>query len=543
VIALQGHSSTKPLGGNIKTYYWDFGVNGVSNDTSNAVNPSFTYPDTGTFVLKLVVNRNLPCSDSTLSIVKVYPVFAADFLSQGQCKNTPIQFFDKSTTSFGFVDSWKWDFGDPTSGANTASIANPTHIYQSESNYSVSFTASNSKGCRDSLIKSVVVTDKPAFTLTNDTLICNIDTLRLNVAGIGTVFWGPNYNIDNQASFSPLVSPDLPTTYYATLTDPYGCKGTDSVFVDVKSFVTIKGGNDTTICQTDPIKLQLTSDALHYFWRENPTSGTLNNPNLKNPVATPLISTRYQVTANIGKCTAQDDVFITVVPYPRAMAGNDTTICFGTSAQLNASGGNAYFWTPPNYLTDRTIPNPIAVNPPGTIRYTVTVTDILGCPKPVSSSLLVIVQKVNASTGTGDTSVVLGQPLQLNATGGTTYLWSPARWLSDIDIANPVALPQDNVDYTVKVSNAAGCFDQATIKVKLFKVAPGFYVPTAFTPNGDGRNDYFRILALGLKSMDAFKVFNRFGQLLFSDTHVESKGWDGTFKGSFQDPCNLCLVC
>ncbi len=529
----------KASGGNIKTYTWDFGVAGVTTDTSNLSNPIFTYPDTGTYVLKLYINKNLPCTDSAISIVKVYPVFVPEFGVQGQCINNPVQFFDQSTTTYGNVNKWDWNFGDVGGVSNTSALQNPVHIYTSKANYLVTFKVANDKGCNETITRSVLLTDRPALDLTNDTLICTIDTLRLNTIGVGSVLWSPNYNINNLTSFTPLVSPDVPTQYFATLTDPFGCVGTDSVFVDVKSFVTIKGGIDTTICQTDPITLMLSSDALNYRWTELPAGASLNDVTLKNPTAKPLITTRYSVLASIGKCNARDEVLVKVVPYPNANAGGDTTICFGTSAQLQSSGGSFYTWSPATYLNNRFIANPVAVSPSGNISYTVTVTDTLGCPKSRQATVQVLVSKVNAWAGSGDTSVVLDQPLQLLATGGTSYLWTPARWLDNTNTANPVALPQNDIEYAVKVSNAAGCFDVASIKVKVYQVQPGFYVPTAFSPNGDGRNDFFRPIALGLKSLDIFRVYNRLGQLLYSDSNIESAGWNGTYKGNSQDPATF----
>ncbi|MEO6231952.1 MAG: PKD domain-containing protein [Ferruginibacter sp.] len=523
------------IGGNIQTYYWDFGVPGVLSDTSNSSNPTFTYPDTGTYVLKLVVNRNLPCSDSTLAMVKVYPVFAPDFVVQGQCKNTPIQFIDVSTTTYGVVNFWNWNFGDNSSGNNTSNSPTPQHTYVLGANYNVSFTVANDKGCRDTVRRTILVTDKPALAITNDTLICVIDTLQLNASGIGTVVWSPTYNISNTISKSPLVSPDVPTKYYVTLTDPYGCIGSDSVLVDVKSFVTLKARNDTTICQGDKITLNVVSDGLYYNWTETPANNSLTNSTIKIPDATPLINTTYRVTSSIGKCFAQDDVVVKVVPYPNANAGADKSICVGTSAQLVASGGSSYIWTPAVFLNNRFANNPISVNPAYDLFYVVTVTDTLGCPKPVNDTVNIFVIKINAEAGPRDTSVVLNQPLQLSASGSINYLWTPSTGLSNVNIANPVALPQNNIEYVVKVSNEGGCFDYDSIKVKVYLVEPGFYVPTAYSPNGDGRNDYFKPIAIGMRSIDVFRVYNRWGQLLYSNTNLEY-GWDGTYKGNQQSP-------
>ncbi|MCW3089669.1 MAG: hypothetical protein JWP81_738 [Ferruginibacter sp.] len=528
--------TNKAAGGNVKSYSWDFGVTDASGDTSNSPYPTFTFPDTGTYVLKLIVNKDLPCSDSALAIVKVYPVFAPAFTVQGQCKNTPIRFFDKTTTTYGIVDSWRWDFGDTSSASNISTLANPDHFYAIEANYPVVLTVSNSKGCSGTVNKTILIADKPALGITNDTLICNIDTLQLNAMGLGTFVWSPNYNISNLTSPSPLVSPNISTKYYVRLTDPYGCTGSDSVIVNVKNFVTLRAGNDTTVCQLDPIVLQLSGDALHYTWTESPATQSLNDPSLQNPVATASVTTRYHVIGNIGKCIAQDDLNVKVVPYPKAFAGADTSICFGTVARLHATGGSLYSWSPGNYLNNPSVANPVSFNPPSTIRYTVTVRDTLGCPKAVTSSVQVNVSKIAADAGPADTTIVLDQPLALNATGGTIYQWTPAQWLSNSNIFNPVALPLDDVGYIVKVTNSTGCYDYDSIHVKVYKVAAGIYVPTAFTPNNDGRNDFFRPVSLGLKSLDMFRVYNRWGQQLYSDINIESQGWDGTFKGNKQEP-------
>ena len=292
--------------------------------------------------------------------------------------------------------------------------------------------------------------------------------------------------------------------------------------------------NDTTICMKDGIVIKLVSDALHYLWTENPAGNTLNDPTLRNPTATPLVTTTYHVVGNIGKCIAQDDITIVPVPYPAANAGPDQTICLGGSTQLQASGGSIYSWSPTAFLTAANIPNPFAVNPTDNVRYIVTVRDVLGCPKPVKDTMFLYVAKIIADAGPRDTSVVIDQPLQLGASGSINYSWTPTTWLNNPFINNPIALPQNDIEYVVRVSNAAGCFDTDSIRVHVFKVEPGLFVPNAFSPNGDGNNDIFRPIALGMKSMDIFRVYNRWGQLLYSGTG-NGAGWDGRFGGRPQE--------
>lgn len=514
----------------INSYYWDFGVPNRTNDTSTQANPTFTYPDTGVYVLTLILNRGQPCYDSTTRLIKIYPGFFPAFTSTGQCKNTQIQFTDQTQTNYGVVNSWSWNFGDASSVADTSHIKNPQYTFTTAGNYNVNLLVTNNKGCVDTVSAVVAIKDKPDLFVTNDTLICSIDTLQLNAIGAGNIFWTPNYNINNQNNPSPLVSPDVPTEYYVTLTDPFGCKATDSVFVDVKQFVTIDAGRDTGICAGDAIQLNPISDALHYNWSP---AAFLDNSLAKNPIATPPATTTFYVIGNIGKCQSNDSVILRVAPYPGGVGIPDTTICFGNNVQLHASGGSQYTWSPAFFLSDPNIPDPVA-NPDRSIRYIVTIRDTLGCPKPSYDTVVVNVQHVIADAGPRDTSIVVNQPLQLNATGGQFYLWTPSTGLNNPGIPNPIAILNDNIDYIVNVSTAAGCFGTDTISVKVYKVTSGFYVPNAFTPNGDEVNDVFRPVAIGMKQLNYFKVFNRWGQLMFSTTQL-NQGWDGTFKGHPQD--------
>ena len=127
-----------------------------------------------------------------------------------------------------------------------------------------------------------------------------------------------------------------------------------------------------------------------------------------------------------------------------------------------------------------------------------------------------------------------GQYVQLFVTGGgSSFQWSPPRWLTNPAIANPVAKPQDDITYVVTVTNDAGCkaVDSVTIKVNQ---VPGIYVPSAFTPNNDGLNHIFRPVLRGGYTLKNFSIFNRWGQEVFS-TGEADKGWDGKLKGMAQN--------
>ncbi|MEJ7822710.1 MAG: PKD domain-containing protein [Chitinophagaceae bacterium] len=506
------NEGTPPAG---STYNWNFGDPATgANNFSSSPTPTHLYSDTGVFKINLKITVPGGCEDSASSLAYIYPGFFPAFTSNGQCKNTQIQFFDKTQTTYGVVDSWAWNFEDATSPSNISTLQNPQHLYSNSGNYNVSLTVGNSKGCIKTITKPVVIKDKPDLTVTSDTLICSIDTLQLNAIGNGNAFWTPDYNINIQNNVSPLVSPDTPTMYYVTLTDASGCKTFDSVFVDVKQSVTIEAGRDTGICAGDSYQLNPISDALQYQWSPVPF---LDKGTIKNPIANPTVTTTFYVIGNIGKCQSTDSVKIKVSFYPPFAGISDTSICLGNSVQLNATGGIMYSWSPAIFLNNPNIPNPIA-KPSRSIQYVVAILDSSGCLKPVFDTVVVRVEKVIADAGPRDTSIVINQPLQLKGTGGLLYLWSPARGLSDINIFNPIALLNDDITYVLTTSASSGCFATDTISVRVYKSAPGLYTPNAFTPNGDGLNDVFKPIGIGIKQINYFKIFDRWGQIIFSST-------------------------
>ena len=177
--------------------------------------------------------------------------------------------------------------------------------------------------------------------------------------------------------------------------------------------------------------------------------------------------------------------------------------------------------------------------------YILNVTDTLGCPKPVTDIVTCKCYTKSIAFAGNDTTVVRTQPLQLNASGGTIYQWSPATNLSNPDIANPIATFTDgqiHFTYRVKVSTPEGCFSNDSIKIFIFETQPDVFIPTAFTPNGDGKNDVFKPTIAGMKQFFYFRVYNRWGQLLFS-TCQPNKGWDGTLQRSKTTVRHLCICC
>ncbi len=524
---------------NIVSYLWTFGepTRGTL-DTSTSPIATHIYQDTGVYTAKLKVAASGGCLDSTTTQVSVFPGFVANFKITGSCLINPYQFTDLTISKYGLVNSWTWNFGEPSVTTDTSTIQNPTYLYPTVGTKTATLIVQDSKGCQSAITQPITVGDKPAIVLPfRDTLICSIDTLQLFANSTGTYSWTPTATIINPNVQNPLVTPKDSTTYIITVNNN-GCINTDSIQVNVLKFISVNAGPDTAICQTDTFHLHAVSDALSYQWVAS--TGIIVNA-VKNPLIQPLTNTTYYVTANLGKCQDKDTVTVGVYPYPIANAGSNAAICFGNRVQLNANIlGTNFNWRPTSTLLNANTLTPIA-GPSSTTNYILTVSNLVGCLKVVSDTITVKVIPIVSVNAGRDTSVVINQPLQLMATSNTdtlntTFVWSPSSWLNNNIIYNPIATftsPIDSIIYKVRATTQEGCFGEAEVLVRVFRNNPDILVPSGFTPNNDGKNDIIKAIPIGIKLFQYFNVYNRFGQLLYSSPEI-GKGWDGNFGGTSQ---------
>lgn len=155
---------------------------------------------------------------------------------------------------------------------------------------------------------------------------------------------------------------------------------------------------------------------------------------------------------------------------------------------------------------------------------------------PFFASHLVPIKLNSVTVSAGrDTSTFFDVPIQLKAVGtpaNASFTWSPVTGLNNPFISNPIAVLRNDITYMVSVIDNNGCIAADNIFVKVYG-NPEVYVPNSFTPNGDGKNDILKPLGFGLKKIEFFRIYNRYGQLVF-ETNSLSVGWDGTFKGKPQ---------
>jgi gliding motility-associated-like protein len=218
----------------IITSHWDFGVDGITTDVSDEFEPTFTYPDSGTYLVKLYINKGSTCEDSTSRFVKVYPKLDVQFEAPTfACPGDEILLNDISTSTYP-VTSRKWDLGDNTSTDTSPVIK---HVYEKGGNYTIQLVVSNTQGCIDTTSK-VILIDPFNPNVGNDTMIVKNQSVYFNGAPGVNYLWTPSTYLSDPFISNPIGT--YPETgiyeYVVSAENPAtGCKATDSIKVEVIS--------------------------------------------------------------------------------------------------------------------------------------------------------------------------------------------------------------------------------------------------------------------------------------------------------------------
>ena len=385
----------------------------------------------------------------------------------------------------------------PASGLNSSTIANPLATLTITTTYTVTVMLGT---CMASDTVSVKVAGALTANPGANTSLCKGSSVNLNASGGGNYSWLPAKGLSSTNVNNPVASPTATTTY--TLTVASGiCSAKKAITITVNPVPTVNAGSDKSICNGQSVQLS-SSGGPSYMW--SPSTG-LNSTSISNPVSMAGVTTNYILTVTNGfGCSNTDDVTITVNPRPVVNAGADVPICTGNSTTLNGFGtGTIFKWTPSAGLSSTSITNPSA-SPSSTTTYNLLVTNSFGCS--ASNDVVVIVNSFPLADAGPDAGVCSGGSAQLNATGGTSYLWSPATALSDANIANPVASPTSNTTYTVTVTqNGCSVDDVVNVNVSGSLIAnagsnTSICIGNSVTLSGSGGGNYSWLPTTGLSN-------------------------------------------
>ena len=507
------------------TYAWDFG-NGAQPAQSAAPQPTgIVFTSSGSKDITLTVTNQFGCITSTTKPVSINPLpVAFAGLNKSICANTSIQLGTTSVIGNGY--SW-------TAGATLSnpSISDPVATPLTSTVYKLTVTTLIT-GCKNYDSVEITVNPVPVSTFTSNTPVCQGDLV--NFQNTGTTGAGLTFAWDFGDGAVPRVSSaespnaieyvsggSKPVTF--SITNQYGCVSSSVQNLVINALPNAFAGKDTTICKNAQVQIgQPATAGETYSWFP---SATLSSSIISDPVASPISPvTEYILTVKntVTGCINHDTAFITMLDPLIAYAGVDGEICRYASFQLgtgNVNGQN-YSWKPAKGLSDPFIANPVAT-PDSTTTYTVSITGS-GCGTITDNVMVQVHQLPLVDAGLNDT-IVKGATIPLNATGGIQYKWLPETGLSNPGIYNPMAHPTETTLYKVTATDIFGCenSDSALLTV----ILPKYWVPTAFTPDGNGISDVFYVRGEGIQDFELM-VFNRWGEQLFISRNIEM-GWDG----------------
>ena len=506
----------------ISQWQWNFG-DGTKANTQNALH---TYPVAGNYGIKLTVIDTNGCTDSTAIQVSTNADIPDAGTDTSICSNDFVIINLKGAGG----NSYKWS---PASFLDSDTLQDPVAIINTSTKFYLKVT--NTLGCSNFDSVSIDVKNTPVLNGMKDTSVCGLASLQLNSSGAEFYKWAPSLGLSNATIGNPIANLSATTQYIVTGTNLNGCSATDTVNIIIKPQPIVLKLADTSVCRSLPVQL-FASGGASYSWFP---AATLNSAVIANPIASPTNSITYMVTVTgTNSCYKTDSIKITLKPLPVFMVSPDKKTCTSNSVVLSADGGTSYLWSPAALVDDPTSNTPVS-HPVATTIFTVKIKDKT-CDDSTTLSTTVAVlppPSVNAFKSNDIDCVV--STAQLKASGADKYAWSPTSGLNDSNIFNPLTSTNVAQQYLVTgTDTSTNCTGTATISVFIKPpVDPDFFVPNAFSPNGDGRNDCFRIKHFGaVKSVD-FAIYNRMGNLVFHTLNVNDC-WDGTYKGGPADVGN-----
>jgi len=358
-------------------------------------------------------------------------------------------------------------------------------------------------------------------------VICQGNSVQLTATSpVPLVYtWEPAAGLSCTDCPNPIASPSQSTNYLVT-GEYEGCPIGGSIMVEVEPIPTINPVQGA-ICQGSSTGLNLAPNGnWSYLW------SSPDNPNFSstepNPVVSPSQTTNYVVTVDNGVCPPQTfEMTVFVSDNPVLSLTADTILCGISAITLSAysgePGGN-YVWS-----TGETIPNPTVSLSVGDNVFSVVFTN--NCGDTLTGSVVVeLAPAIDVEILPTDTNTYYqGTVLNLGTTTtlpATSYQWSNG---SVFDTANVVLLNLPSQTIYVTATDDLGCMDTDSITLTVLESL--FAIPNAFSPNGDGKNDRFRVVILGENvEVVSMNIWNRWGQLVFEEKN-SNEGWDGRQKG------------
>ncbi len=527
---------------NFQPYHW---IPSVNLSDSTIANP-LAWPDSS--MTYLLLRDNGACYDSIFApLIEDSAIHARFSVPPEQCAPYTAQFINTST--FLAQTDFYWDFG----GGDTSHILNPTRSYTSKGSYPIKLVVFDTAACNlaDTLQLDLLIDEDSTYAL-DTVIVCNQQPTEIGVVPIGSYSY--QWNTSLQLSDSTIANPTaVVDTFrqYLLYIDRGACVDTALQPVDLDSILADLD-NDTILCSNDngfPITFFTYGTGKEFHWSTDITFiDTLNANKTDSTVTLRPRNTfnTYHVRAWSEKGCMVEDTFLLTLGDLGLEVSQDEFICLDDTVVLSArtiipNDTLTFLWGPGNDILGPLDSSHVAVNPLDDTEFYVRTINTIGCVS--RDTILVEVSDLDSTQVDATTdrdTILVNEVAQLTADPpGFSYLWTPGHGLSDSTIFNPEADPDSTITYRLKISDPRDetcvVYDSVTVAVKeLLCGLPEIFVPSGFTPNGDGLNEVAIVHGRYIREM-YFAIYDRWGEKVF-ETEDQNIGWDGTFRNKPVSP-------
>jgi gliding motility-associated-like protein len=378
-----------------------------------------------------------------------------------------------------------------------------------------------------------------------DINLCNIQSVTLNgnIPNSGSGLWsfisGPVVPSINSDSIADAVIGNLTGgsyTYTWTINSGICSANIDTVLIQIDALPSnALCGVDQTLCNVQTITLSANAPMAgtgNWTLQSGPGNPVISSPSSAVTTVDSIIPGDYTFTWTIsnGICSSTSDNIVFTINDNSivADAGPDQVYCSVPSVTLNANATANGFWNIISGDINAQISDPqsgtttLTGVQPGTYVVQWSVTN--GACYSSDDATIIIRTSPDVSVNDNLIESCDGQPVSLYANGASSFIWTPASYLNSTNIADPVATPKNNIVYIVTGTDQYGCTASDSVTVE---VCTDFFIPTGFSPDGDGVNDFFEIPGIEAYPDNELHVFNRWGNLVYEKENYDNS-WDGT---------------
>jgi len=533
------NTSGSPSGSNTQ-YFWDFGDGG----TSTLKNPVHTFSLPGIFPVRLIVMDPGSCnlSDTIIRTIVVISDTSYNLPTKQLCHNqNQVQIGIASPPDPAISFSWT-----PVIGLNNPNIPNPMANPSVTTTYTLVMAILN---CADTIQQTVHVQNLQV-NAGNDTLVCSTSIELTASANADSLLFHWSSHPDFSDTLNPgfqdsIVTVNLPNQFnwFYVMAFNTECYSIDSIQV-AYNFIVSPGEGMNPTCPDScngsaSVNVIGANLPVSYLWNNGHTTQSITGLCPGSYIVTVTDAANCKSVATIV-LTEPSPVDILLESLPVPCDG----ICKGI-INCSLSGG-----TPPYQYVWSNGANTLSQTDLCAGNYTISVTDSNQCPAQNNASVFIGNLFQNVVLYQSEDSIFSGQQVQLSATlhPELQYEWSPAISLTDDGLNNPIALPTSSTTYYLTITDPSGCTYLDSLRIVLRESTceyPYVFIPNAFTPNGDTKNDLLLVYGDHIREMK-LQIFDRWGELVFETTD-RKKGWDGTLRGKNCEPAvyvfQLEVVC